>query len=151
MEVTDARQLEFEQPGGSACGRALGEFGALLDWWPGGFTACDGRRATPAVGMTRTLAPGGRLARSWSGSSQYRPEERMLQLTIDQGVPAGDPAPTPAGTRSGRVGDRSAAGWTGTRGRSSRRRQRRSGRFGALVDRGWPLVSGGLSSAVSRG
>jgi hypothetical protein len=84
VHVTDARSHAFEVPADDLWS-ILGRFDGILDWWPGGFTACA-VSSELRIGMTRSLT------RS-DGSVvverllDYRPDERMLNLVIDSGLP----------------------------------------------------------------
>lgn len=84
VHVTDARSHAFEVPADDLWS-ILGRFDGILDWWPGGFEACA-VSSELRIGMTRSLT------RS-DGSIvverllDYRPDERMLNLVIDSGLP----------------------------------------------------------------
>ncbi len=84
VHVTDARSHTFEVPADQLWS-VIGQFDRILDWWPGGFTACA-VSSELRIGMTRALTRN-------DGSVvverllDYRPEERMLNLVIDSGLP----------------------------------------------------------------
>ena len=84
MEITDARHLDLERPA-EVLWDLVGRFDAILDWWPAGFVACD-VSSEVGIGTTRTLTrqDGSRVVERLI---EYRPDERMLQLTIDEGLP----------------------------------------------------------------
>jgi hypothetical protein len=83
IEVTDARHLEFGCPAESLWG-LIGDFAAIGKWWPSPLTCSISSES--GVGATRTLhEPGG--PEVVERLTQYRPEERMLQLAIDHGLP----------------------------------------------------------------
>jgi hypothetical protein len=84
VHVTDARSHTFDVPAGDVWS-ILGRFDRVLDWWPGGFTACA-VSSELRIGMTRALTRN-------DGSVvmerllDYRPDERMLNLVLDSGLP----------------------------------------------------------------
>ncbi len=140
--VTDYRQVELDASVELAWS-VLGRFGALLDWWPGGFVDCACNSAD-GIGMTRTLtrADGSLVVERLI---DYRPNEHMLQLVIDEGLPPVVQNYTcryelrPVGPDRCRldwypraVVDADAVGVVA-----------------AIVDRGWPLVHTGLTAAVA--
>ena len=142
VHVSDARSHEFTAPS-RAVWDILGRFNGILDWWPGGFTACavsSGLR----IGMTRSLtrADGTTVVERLL---DYRPEERMLVLTIDTGLPEAILAYTcryevrPVDEGRCRLdwypGATVLAGSVDV--------------FERIVDRGWPMVVDGLTRALA--
>ena len=122
----------------------VGRFDAILDWWPAGFVACD-VSSEVGIGTTRTLTrqDGSRVVERLI---EYRPDERMLQLTIDEGLPPAIRSYTcryevrPVGDSRCRLDWYPRALVDASEVRL----------FDALVDRGWPMVAEGLSSAARR-
>ncbi len=115
----------------------LGDFGGLLDWWPGGL---DTIAVTPGPPVARTLgrADGTTVVESLV---HHRPAERMFQLRVDAGFPASvvdytcryEVRPTGAGCRLDWMPRaRVAVG--------------RESDFAAIVDGGWQRISEGLQA-----
>lgn len=89
LVVADARHLEVDVPA-AALWERLADFGAILDWWPSGLATCT-VASEIGIGATRVLtrvgaAPAGRIVERLI---ELRPAERMLQLSIDEGLPPG--------------------------------------------------------------
>ncbi len=87
--ATDARHLEVRVPADVLWTR-LADFGAILEWWPSGLATCT-VASEIGIGATRVLtrtaaAPGEQIVERLI---EFRPAERMLQLTIDEGLPSG--------------------------------------------------------------
>jgi hypothetical protein len=137
--ITDARHLDIVRSADEVWAR-LGRFEAMLEWWPPSFTACL-TTSSSGVGTTRTLtrADGTTVIERLL---DYRPDERMLRLSIDEGLPPEIHSYTcryevrPVTDATCRldwypraVVDVAAVGL-----------------FGAIVDRGWPMVASGLST-----
>ncbi len=143
VEITDARHLVFDRPV-AAVWPLLGRFGAFLDWWPGGFTDCV-TGSEEGVGMTRTLtrADGSFVVERLI---EHRPDEAMLQLVIDEGMPGAVESYTcryevrPVGH------DRCRLDWYPR----AVMHADALDVFGAIVDRGWAMVADGLSTAVAQ-
>jgi hypothetical protein len=142
VNITDARHLEFDVPA-DAVWAVLGQFGALDSWWPAPFAGIEATSEL-GVGMTRTMT---RLDGSLliERLFDYRPDERMFHLAIDAGLPNAIENYTcryevrPLTETSCRLD------WF-PRGRV---RADSLDTFGAVVDRGWPMVAEGLTAAVS--
>jgi hypothetical protein len=140
--ITDARHVEFDRPAEVAWG-VVGDFGGILDWWPGGFTACA-TGSEPGTGMTRTLTREDR-GTVVERLLLYRPDERMLQLSVDEGMPTAIGSYTcryevrPIDERRSRLDwyPRAIVPPDGV------------DVFGAVVDRGWTMVSEGLRAAIA--
>jgi hypothetical protein len=141
--ITDARSVEFDCPAEVAWG-VLGRFDAILDWWPsGGFTGCE-THSDERVGMTRTLTrQDGSLV--VERLIDHRPVERMLHLTIDEGLPAAVREYTCRYEIRPVSADRCRLDWSPRAVVDAEA----VAVFGAIVDRGWPMVSNGLTAAVS--
>ena len=137
VEITDARHLELDRCADDIW-RVIGRFDALPSWWPGGFVGCTAS-SERGIGMTRTLS-------REDGSSvverliELRPDERMLQLVVDEGME------TPFASYTCRyeirpLGEaRCRLDWY------PRAVMHADGiaAFGALVDRSWPIIAAGL-------
>ena len=143
LEIADSRHLVFDRPVDDVW-PLVGRFDALLEWWPRGFTACT-TSSDMAVGMTRVLTrdDGSHVVERLI---DYRPEERMLQLAVDEGLPQSVNSYTcryeirPAAEGESRL-DWYPRGVV---------RSDATDVFAAMVDRGWARISDGLSGAVSR-
>jgi hypothetical protein len=142
VHVGDARSQQFDRPAEDVWD-LVGRFDSLLDWWPGGFVACT-THSEHRVGMTRflTRADGSVVVERLV---EYRPDERMLQLTIDTGLPEAvlhytcryEVRPLDAGHCRLDWYPRAAM------------RAEALDTFGSIVDRGWTAVSGGLAAALA--
>lgn len=141
VQITDARHAEFAVPAEQVW-RVLGQFDALDAWWPGGFASISSS-SEHMVGMTRTMI-------RHDGSTllerliEYRPEERMLQLTIDDGLPAA------IETYTCRYEVREVTEGTCRLDWYPRAivQAEQLDTFASVVDRGWPMIVDGLTGAL---
>lgn len=135
-DVADHRSLHFlAEP--DEVWATLGDFSGFLNWWPGGFVACDMAEGDP---ITRTLT---RTDGSVAVEALIRHDdaERMFQLAVIQGMPAGvesytcryELRPTPSGCRLDWSPRAAVSGdaWP---------------MLDAIVDQGWEHVSAGLAA-----
>jgi hypothetical protein len=142
VHVSDARSHEFEVSSDDLW-QILGRFDAILDWWPGGFVDCSASSEL-RVGMTRILT-------RTDGSIvterlvDYRPEEMMLNLTIDTGLPESIQAYTCRYEVRAIASDRCRLDWYP----NATVQADAVHVFERLVDRGWPMVVEGLTAAVA--
>ena len=142
VHVTDARSHAFQVPVDHLWG-ILGQFGGILDWWPGGFTACA-VSSELRIGMTRALT------RS-DGSVvverllDYRPDERMLNLVIDSGLPRAILAYTCRYEVRPLDSDRCRLDWYPC----ATVQADAVDVFERIVDRGWSMVVDGLANALA--
>ena len=133
---TDHRSLDIPAPVADVWD-VLGDFGALLDWWPAGLVAL---RVDDGPPTTRTLerADGSTVIEQLV---HHRPAERMFQLTITHGL-----ADTVADYRCRYELRDTAAGcrldWSPQASVSVGAEQV----FAAIVDGGWGQVSEGLTN-----
>jgi len=139
VHLADGRHLTLDRSA-DAVWEQLGRFDRILDWWPGGFGACESS-SRPGIGATRTLVRD-------DGTTvverlvHHRPEERMLQLVIDEGLPPGIDRYTCRYEVRPLEGGRCRLDWYP-------RAVVDAGAvelFGQIVDRGWSSVSGGLAA-----
>lgn len=141
--VTEFRQQSFARSADEVWG-VVGDFGGFLAWAPAGwFTACR-TASEPGPGMTRTMvrADG---SEAIERLVEYRPDERMLQLSVDQGMPPAilsytcryEVRPTADGGCRLDWYPRAVVAAGG------------EALFAAVVDRGWPMISGGLATALA--
>jgi hypothetical protein len=137
VEITDARHLELDRSADDIW-HVIGRFDALPSWWPGRFADCT-TTSELGIGMTRTLSreDGSRVVERLI---ELRPDERMLQLVVDEGIampfvsytcryeirPLGD--------------DRCRLDWYPR----AVMHAEGAAAFGALVDRSWPIIAAGL-------
>ena len=89
MVVADARHLDVDVPAAVLWDR-IADFAAVLDWWPDGLATCT-VGSEIGIGATRALTRVGDAAGEpvIERLIEFRPEERMLQLTIDEGLRSG--------------------------------------------------------------
>lgn len=136
QDWTDHRSLGFAASSDEVWA-VLGDFGALLDWWPQGLAAVEVDSGPPT---TRTLE-------RTDGSTvteqllHHRPDERMFQLAITHGLPDA------VGDYTCRYELRDTT--DGCRLDWSPRASVTVGAeplFGAIVDGGWAQVADGLSA-----
>jgi hypothetical protein len=137
--ITDHRSVHFDRSVADVWA-VVGDFPAILDWWPSGLDQC--RTEGSGEGMTRTLrrVDGGEVVEVLR---HHRPDEAMLDLRIVDGLPAGlldytcryEVRPDGEGCR---------LDWQPT----ALVDVGADATFGAMVDGGWRQVSAGLLSAM---
>ncbi len=143
VNITDSRHAEFDVSA-DALWQIVGQFDNLDTWWPGGFANLTAGSELQ-VGMTRTMT-------RHNGSLlierliDYRPDERMLILTIDAGIPDAIENYTcryevrPLGEGRCRLD------WYPR----AQVRADALDSFGVVVDRGWPMLVEGLNEAITK-
>ncbi len=141
VAITDARSAAFAVPA-DAVWRVLGQFDALDTWWPGGFLDLSAS-SEHMVGMTR------RMTRH-DGSTlmerliEYRPDERMFQLTIDEGLASVIESYTCRYEVREVTKDSCRLDWYPR----AIVHAESLATFSDVVDRGWPMVVEGLTQAL---
>jgi hypothetical protein len=83
--LTDHRTVAFDRPVAEVW-RVVGDFGAILDWWPGGLVDCVATGT--GVGAVR------RLTRDDGGAvvevlRHHRDDDAMMELELTEGLPDG--------------------------------------------------------------
>jgi hypothetical protein len=142
--ITDARELELDCPA-DVVWDLVGRFGAIDDWWPAGPRGVT-TTSELGVGMARTLTlPDG--TRAVERLFDLRPEERMLQLAIDEGLPPGVEGYTSRYEVRALGDDRCRLDWFPRATVDAAAVDV----FGGLVDRGWAMVAEGVRAAVALG
>lgn len=142
VNITDARHEVFDVSADTLW-RVLGEFGSLDQWWPGGFASLEASSEL-GVGMTRTMTrhDGSLLIERLIA---YHPDERMLHLAIDAGLPDAIENYTCRYEVRPVTEDRCRLDWYPR----AVVRADALDTFGAVVDRGWPMVVEGLTAAIT--
>jgi hypothetical protein len=142
VHVSDARSHEFDVPA-SDLWDIVGRFDAILDWWPGGFEACA-VTSEHRIGMTRTLTrTDGTVVEE--RLLDYRPDERMLNLVIDTGLPESIDAYTCRYEVRSVSSERCRLDWYPY----ATVQADAVHVFERIVDRGWSMVVEGLARALA--
>lgn len=143
VEVTHYRRQAFDRSADEVWA-VVGDFAGILGWWPPGWFAECRTQSAPGPGMTRTMvrADGSTVVERLL---EHRPDERMMQLTVDVGMPPS------IGSYTCRYEVRPAEGGGCHLDWYPRAVVTPEGvaAFGAVVDRGWTMVAGGLLGALA--
>ena len=139
--LTDHRSVGFDRPVADVWA-VVGDFGAILEWWPGGLATCVA--SGEGVGAIR------RLTRDDGGIvvevlRHHRDGEAMIELELTDGLPSGV-VRYRCRYEVRADGDGSRLDWQPT----ALVDLGGAPVFGAMVDRGWDSVRTGLGAALSR-
>lgn len=138
--LTDHRSVAFDRPP-SDVWALIGDFGAILDWWPAGLAGCDATGEGAGAQRRLTRDDGGVVVEVLR---HHRPHEAMLELELTEGLPPGIVAyRCRYEVRSD--GDGCRLDWQPT----ALVDLGGAPVFGAMVDRGWESVRTGLLAALA--